>query len=165
MTKCYFCKKKIDGIPFRCTFCGMVFCSLHRIPENHDCPFDLRKSSEIERILKESEVLYQDALDFISKDLTVAKIYEYVTTKQMDNLEATELLTYLIENNDDNETRRISILAFNVLGLKNNDVFNTLENCILGENNPIVKETAIQVIKQLFPKKSKVVLNWSKSSK
>lgn len=143
----------------------MIFCGTHRLPENHDCPFDLRKSSEFEESLNSLNILYQDALDFINKDLTVAKIYEYVTTNQMNNLEATELLTYFIENNDDINTRRISILAFKVLQLKGNEVFNTLENCILDEDNSIVKDTAIQVMKQLFPKKSKTVLKWSENNK
>lgn len=139
----------------------MLFCSKHRIPENHDCAFDLRKSSEFEESLNILNVLYQDALDFINKDLTVAKIYEYVTTNQMNKLEATELLNYFIENSDDIDTRRISILAFKVLQLKNDEVFGTLENCILNEDNSIVKETAIQVMKQLFPKQSKSILKWS----
>jgi hypothetical protein len=143
----------------------MIFCSKHRIPENHDCPFDLKKSSEIENLVSKSEVLYQDALDFINKDLTVAKIYEYVTTKQMNNLEATELLAYFIENSDNINTRRISILAFKVLELKDDRVFNALENCILGEDNPIMKKTATQVMKELFPKKSKSVLKWSQNNK
>ncbi|MBY8992223.1 MAG: hypothetical protein KGD58_15870 [Candidatus Lokiarchaeota archaeon] len=165
MTNCYFCNEKINDIPYRCTFCGMILCSKHRIPENHDCPFDLRKSSEFEESLNSLNILYQDALDFINKDLTVAKIYEYVTTNQMNNLEATELLTYFIEKNDDINTRRISILAFKVLQLKNNEVFDTLENCILDKDNSIVKDTAIQVMKQLFPKKSKTVLKWSENNK
>ena len=139
----------------------MIFCSKHRIPENHECPFDLRKSSEFEESLNSLNILYQDALDFINKDLTVAKIYEYVTTQQMNNLEATELLNYFIENSDDINIRRISLLAFKVLELKNDDVFNTLENCILTDDNPIVKKTAIEVIKHIFPKKSKSILEWS----
>jgi len=138
----------------------MLFCSKHRIPENHDCPFDLRKSSEIEVSLNKLDVLYQDALDFMNKDLTVAKIYDYVTTKQMNNLEATELLIYFIENSIDIDTRRISIQAFKVLELKNDFVFNTLESCILSDDNLIVRKTAIDVIKNIFPKKSKTILKW-----
>ena len=142
----------------------MLFCSKHRIPENHDCPFDLRKSSEFEESLNMLNVLYQDALNFIKKDLTVAKIYEYVTTQQMNNLEATELLTYFIENSNDINTRRISILAFKGLQLKDDNVFNTLENCILSDDNSIVKKTATDVMKQLFPRKSKAILKWNKSN-
>lgn len=142
----------------------MLFCSKHRIPENHDCPFDLRKSSEIEVSLRKLDVLYQDALDFMNKDLTVAKVYDYVTTKQMNNLEATELLTYFIENSDDVDARRISIQAFKVLKLKNDFVFNTLESCILSDDIPVVKKTAIDVIKHIFPKKSQTILKWIRKS-
>ncbi|MFW9941684.1 MAG: AN1-type zinc finger domain-containing protein [Candidatus Thorarchaeota archaeon] len=160
MSNCYFCNKKFDDIPYRCTFCGMLFCSKHRLPENHECPFDLRKSSEIEDSFNRLDLLYQDALDFMNKDLTVAKIYDYVTTKQMNDLEATELLSYFIENSDDVETRKISIQALKVLKLKNKYVFNTLESCILSEDNPDVRKTAIDVIKYIFPKKSQIILKW-----
>ncbi|MEM2099013.1 MAG: AN1-type zinc finger domain-containing protein [Candidatus Bathyarchaeia archaeon] len=26
-------------LPFRCAYCGGQFCSAHRLPENHDCPY------------------------------------------------------------------------------------------------------------------------------
>ncbi|MFX1377175.1 MAG: AN1-type zinc finger domain-containing protein [Promethearchaeota archaeon] len=164
MSNCYFCRKKIDTIPYRCTFCGMLFCNIHRIPENHDCPFDLRKPSEIEESLNRLDLLYQDALDFMNKDFTIAKIYEYFTTKQISNSKASELLTYFLENSEDTETRIISLQAFKVLKLKNDIVFHTLENCILSDENPIVRRTAIKVIKQIFPKKSVPILNWIQKS-
>jgi len=138
----------------------MLFCSKHRLPENHECPFDLRKSSEIEDSFRKLDLLYQDALDFMNKDLTVAKIYEYVTTRKMNNLEATELLTYFIENSEDIDTRRISILAFKVLELRNDYVFNALESCIISDDSLVVKKTAKEVLRFLFPKKSDNVLKW-----
>ena len=142
-------------------FCGMLFCSKHRIPENHECPFDLRKSSEFNDSFSRLNLLYQDALDFINKDLTVAKIYEYFTTKQLSDNKAVELLTYFIENSEDIDTRMIGIQAFKVLELRSNDVFKILENCILSEDDPLVRRTAIDVIQQLFPKKSKSIVEWS----
>ena len=165
MSNCYYCKVKIIDIPYRCTFCGMIFCKEHRLPENHNCPFDLRKSSNLKELMSKTEVLYQDALDFMNKELTVAKIYEYVTTRKMNDLEATELLTYFIENNEDKEIRRISILAFRVLNLKKKRVLNALENCILSDDDPIVKKTAIEVIKDIFPKKSQDILKWVENDK
>ncbi len=36
MTECSYCGKDAD-IPFRCKFCDDVFCSSHRLPENHEC--------------------------------------------------------------------------------------------------------------------------------
>lgn len=33
---CSFCKKK-ESLPFKCKFCSEIFCSEHRLPENHKC--------------------------------------------------------------------------------------------------------------------------------
>ncbi len=138
----------------------MLFCSKHRLPENHECPFDLRQSSEIKDSINRSHVIYQDALDFMDKDLTVTKIYEFVTTRQMNNLEATELLTHFLETSVDIEMRINSIMAFKILGLKSDTAFNVLENCILSDEDTRVKKTAISVIRDIFPKKSIHILNW-----
>jgi membrane associated rhomboid family serine protease len=34
---CSICGKK-EMLPYRCKFCGYLYCSEHRLPENHDCP-------------------------------------------------------------------------------------------------------------------------------
>ncbi|SFM22443.1 hypothetical protein SAMN04488696_0439 [Methanolobus profundi] len=34
--KCWICGKE-ENIPFKCRFCGKVFCSGHRLPEQHAC--------------------------------------------------------------------------------------------------------------------------------
>jgi hypothetical protein len=158
MTKCYFCEILIKDIPYRCKFCGMVFCNKHRIPENHDCPFDLRKKSKNLKFL--GKTLYEDALEYMSKELTVAKIYEYVTTKQMTKSEAIELLYYFIENSENSEIRKISILAFEVLELKSKKAYNALESCLLSDEDPEVKKTAEKILIINFPKKSRDLLNW-----
>lgn len=141
----------------------MIFCNKHRLPENHDCPFDLRKKDKYYNSL--NKALYQDALEFISKDLTVAKIYDYVTTSQMTKSEAIELLSYFLEKSDKNEIRKVSILAFKVLNLKNDKVYDVLENCILSDENSEVKETAMEVITYIFPKRSRNLLNWINKNK
>lgn len=35
--KCEYCGKEVD-MPFKCPYCGGLFCADHRLPENHDCP-------------------------------------------------------------------------------------------------------------------------------
>ena len=35
---CHQCGKSVDGLPFRCNYCGNLFCGEHRLPENHACP-------------------------------------------------------------------------------------------------------------------------------
>lgn len=37
MTKCAFCEKLIDEMPWVCKRCGKVFCGDHRLPESHNC--------------------------------------------------------------------------------------------------------------------------------
>ena len=36
MTKCHKCGKEVY-MPFKCKYCHNLFCSKHRLPENHDC--------------------------------------------------------------------------------------------------------------------------------
>jgi hypothetical protein len=115
--------------------------------------------------LNQSQIIYQDALDFLDKDLSVAKIYEFVTIKQMNNVEATELLIHFLEISEDVDIRINSIMAFKVLELRNEKVFNILENCILSDDIKEIKKAALRVIEELFPKKSKDLRNWVKKHK
>jgi predicted XRE-type DNA-binding protein len=140
----------------------MIFCNKHRLPENHECPFDLR---EKDKFYKPSDKpLYQDALDFINKDLTVAKIYDYVTSNQMSKSEAIELLNYFLEKSDSKEIRKVSIHAFKILKLKSDKAYNVLESFALSEEDSEVKKIMIEVIAHNFPKKSKNLLNWIKKN-
>jgi len=136
----------------------MLFCNKHRLPENHDCPFDLRKKDK--SINSQDKPIYQDALDFMSKDFTVAKVYDYLTTNQITKSEAIDLLNYFIENSENKEIRKISIIAFKILELRSNKVYNILESCLLSDKDPEVKKTTIDIISHLYPKKSKDLLNW-----
>ncbi|MFX0021211.1 MAG: AN1-type zinc finger domain-containing protein [Candidatus Hermodarchaeota archaeon] len=158
MSNCYLCDVEIKDIPYRCKFCGMIFCNKHRLPENHECPFDLRKKNK--NINSLDKTLYQDALDFINKDLTVGKVYDYVTTNQMSKSEAIEMLSYFLERNDNEEIRKISLRAFKILELRSDKTFRVLENCLLSDEDPNVVKTATEILSYLFPKKSKDLLNW-----
>ncbi len=138
----------------------MIFCNKHRLPENHLCPFDLRKKNRNINSIEETYLHYQDALEFMNEELTVDKIYNYVTNKSMSKSEAIDLLSYFIDNNDNSEIRKISILAFKVLELKDDKVFDVLQSCLLSDEDSDVKKTAIEIITFIFPKKSKDLLNW-----
>ena len=37
MVKCEYCGKEV-ALPFRCKYCGGIFCVEHHLPENHECP-------------------------------------------------------------------------------------------------------------------------------
>lgn len=155
MTKCFYCKKSIEKIPFRCKYCGMVFCRKHRLPENHACSYFF-DGYEFEKIM------YQDTLEFIKKDLTVADIYHHFTTKDYTEDQTIELLKFFIENNEDPEIRIYSLEALKLLKLNKDKVFTILEDCVLSDEDPKVQEIGIQILKEMFPKKSKNILKWIK---
>ena len=36
------CNEVLDYLPFKCRYCGRTFCKKHRLPENHNCSFELQ---------------------------------------------------------------------------------------------------------------------------
>ncbi|NVM18195.1 MAG: hypothetical protein HWN80_10800 [Candidatus Lokiarchaeota archaeon] len=42
MTFCEHCGEKINFLPFKCKYCGGSYCKEHRLPENHQCTFELK---------------------------------------------------------------------------------------------------------------------------
>lgn len=162
MANCFYCDVIIGGIPYKCKFCGMIFCRIHRLPENHYCSFDLKPKKICNIDLRKSNIIYQDALEFMSEGLTVAKIYEYVTTKRLKETEALNLLNLIIENSDDIEDRSNGIVAFKLLNLKSKEAFNILEKCLISDINSHVRNTAAKVLAHIFPGKSKKLLAWAR---
>jgi hypothetical protein len=57
-------------LPFKCKYCGGKFCKKHRLPENHDCTFELRHTPVIPDTTRESRPLYQDTIKLkpVSRD-------------------------------------------------------------------------------------------------
>ena len=45
MPFCEFCGEEIGYLPFKCNYCGGTFCKQHRLPENHECTFELKHKS------------------------------------------------------------------------------------------------------------------------
>ena len=154
--ECYFCGTDIKELGFNCPRCGMKFCSIHRLPENHNC------SSEL--FHPKISLKYEDALDFKHQNLSVADVYHLLTTKRINKDEATQILNYFIEKND-LETKINSINAFMILELKSPKAYSILENCVASGENKEAREAAAKVLKKIFPKDSKNILEWYNSKK
>ena len=60
---CLSCKKKVGLMGFKCR-CGMVFCGVHRYPENHNCGFDFKGLGQ-EQIAKANPVVKGEKLQKI----------------------------------------------------------------------------------------------------
>lgn len=37
MVKCSYCGEDVEGLPYKCKYCGGVFCVWHHLPEEHEC--------------------------------------------------------------------------------------------------------------------------------
>jgi len=37
VVKCDYCGREIEGLPYRCKYCGGVYCVWHHLPEEHEC--------------------------------------------------------------------------------------------------------------------------------
>ncbi len=158
MPECIYCGIDAGYLPFICKFCGMTFCKKHRLPENHDCPFDLRSK---DGIAGKNYFLYQDAFELMNDELTVDKIFYYVQSKQLNKKEATDLLRSFLENSNNVEVRKICLMAIKLLELKNDYAFEILENCLFSDENPEVRSVAARVLASNFPIKSKDALKWA----
>jgi AcrR family transcriptional regulator len=131
----------------------MVFCRKHRLPENHYCTFFFQ--------FEESEkIRYQDILDYMRKNLSVADIYHYFTTKEYTEAQTLELLQHFIEQNDNPEIRIYSLEALKLLDLDRDKVFTILEASVLSDADSNVREIGIKILKEIFPEKSKNILKW-----
>ncbi|MFX1353360.1 MAG: AN1-type zinc finger domain-containing protein [Promethearchaeota archaeon] len=56
MAFCEFCGEKIGYLPFKCKYCGGTFCKKHRLPENHQCSFELKHVPLVPADVKEIPV-------------------------------------------------------------------------------------------------------------
>ncbi len=157
MKKCTFCEKRIETLSFHCKYCGKSFCSEHRLPENHSCSFVLVSDSL-------EDLLYEDTIEFMEKDLTVADIYHYFTIKEFTAEKTIDLLKFFLENNENIENKVNCIHALKLLNLKNDTIFTILEECVISDKSSEVKNAAIKVLKELFPEKSKNLLKWFNNS-
>ena len=49
MTECHNCKKKIEGLPFKCRHCNKYFCGECRLPEHHNCKEFTKYAEELKK--------------------------------------------------------------------------------------------------------------------
>ena len=60
MAYCEFCGEEIGYLPFKCKYCGGTYCKKHRLPENHECTFDLKISPVVPDTRREARPMYHD---------------------------------------------------------------------------------------------------------
>lgn len=57
---CEFCGEELSYLPFKCKYCAGTYCSKHRLPENHECSFEIKHKPISPHTTGESRPLYRD---------------------------------------------------------------------------------------------------------
>ncbi|MFW9866197.1 MAG: leucine-rich repeat domain-containing protein [Candidatus Thorarchaeota archaeon] len=89
------------------------------------------------------------------------KIYEDLEKGEIDKLTAVDLLIYLIGNNDLIETREECIENLLRIGVKNDKVFSVLEDLLVSDPNPEIRELSARGLKILFKEDALPPLKWA----
>ena len=93
--KCQKCGQE-TFLPFQCPYCGGHFCSVHRLPENHDCARmeSARASKREEVVVLQSPKSYQYSVTLGQPRVAKGKVY--FSPKEMKHLAAAGVLVMSI---------------------------------------------------------------------
>ncbi|MHA1411271.1 MAG: AN1-type zinc finger protein [Promethearchaeota archaeon] len=86
MSHCDYCNEEIGYLPFKCKYCGGTFCQKHRLPENHECSFNLREES-IQKpkinVSKSEDELKHEQISTSEEDYQIPKeLKKYIKRQQ-----------------------------------------------------------------------------------
>ena len=93
--------------------------------------------------------------------LSPIKIYQNLKEKKLDRKSAADLLIILIENSEDDDVRFESAKYLEKIGLKNNKIFEVLENLLISDSNGKVRNTAATCIKNIFIDRAISPMKWA----
>ena len=88
----------------------------------------------------------------MSKPLKPHKIIDEVKKGIISKSHATEILISLIEGSDDYKIRAESIIGLDQIEFKTEQIFKIIENILISDNNPLVRNAAAQVITHHYVK-------------
>jgi len=97
----------------------------------------------------------------LEKSLTPEKICNDFFNGSMSKNEAEELLVSLVESSENMNIRIGCIDAFEQIGIRNERIFDILEEYLISDENPLVRAAAAKDFLLLFPKKGYRPLLWS----
>ena len=97
--------------------------------------------------------------------LTPSRIINKNLDGSLNNKEAIENLTLLVESSNDTIIRVKSLEAFEKINLvknkkEKNNIFKIIENCVISDENSTIQYIAARLLIQKFPKKAKEPLFW-----
>ncbi|MHA1705237.1 MAG: AN1-type zinc finger protein, partial [Promethearchaeota archaeon] len=78
MSHCDYCNEEIGYLPFKCKYCGGTFCQKHRLPENHNCSFNLK-----EEIMKKPKIKVSKSKDNLKPEKINIQEEDYQIPKEL----------------------------------------------------------------------------------
>ncbi|MFX0040734.1 MAG: leucine-rich repeat domain-containing protein [Promethearchaeota archaeon] len=94
-------------------------------------------------------------------DLTPKQINEELSNKYINNETAFDLLTSIIENNENEDVRLDAIMNLEKVGINTHDLFSFLENLLISDSNSKIRNAAAKFLKHKFLQKIINPLKWA----
>ncbi|MHA1196906.1 MAG: hypothetical protein ACTSSM_12495 [Promethearchaeota archaeon] len=146
MNICFYCKKEIKEIPYRCKYCGMLFCNLHRIPENYLCEYNLRKKEgQNQELNLKVKYLKSNFLEDVT--ISITRVIDLLEENSISETLAIDLLEHFLIESKDTEDKINIIIGFGLLNSKNHRIYDILENFFLDEKDHRVKQSVVSEYK------------------
>ncbi len=93
--------------------------------------------------------------------LTPNKILQYFQNSVLSKESAVKLLMSLIEDSDDEKNRVKSVEYLEKIGVFNENIYKLIENLLISDSSPKVRQVAIQLMKKSFLDKALKPLKWA----
>lgn len=97
----------------------------------------------------------------MKESLTPEKIQEALTIGDLSKENAAELLISLIERSDNTKIRVASIKALEKIEFQTKKIFKTIENCLISDENAVVRSSVTKHIIHNFPEEGLPALRWA----
>jgi len=97
----------------------------------------------------------------VNKNFTPEKICSDFLNNKLKEEVAIDLLLSLIENSEAFNIRAKSIEAISKLNLYNYRIFKFIENCLVSDENALVRSASVKTLAKNFPKHYLLPLNWA----
>ena len=115
MAFCEFCGDPIGYLPFRCKYCGSIFCKKHRLPENHQCTFELKHVPLVPKASTGGEPLLIKTKKLKSKSKQQRQLNNYIKRQDQHYVPRVKRTNNWSANFGGTKTLLIFILVFSIV--------------------------------------------------
>jgi len=123
LVKCFYCDEDIGYLPFKCKYCGNRYCKNHRLPENHDCTFELKyttvPSKESKKALSKPEAapkrLYREGEYLSEKE--IKRLFKQKKDDYKERIRRASRTSWTVENVYGTTFLMVALFALSIAAL------------------------------------------------